>query len=91
MQNGKRKRQQRPSEGAERSSQPDGSAAKVLHGGYDAKMVEHVRMVTSMIEGRKVSRQEILRMLAEEEMRQHSIGGGGKSEYLAPDPKKDSS
>jgi len=90
MQNGKRKRQQGTGEGGQRP-QPASSAAKVLHGGYDAKMVEHVRMVTSMIEGRKVSRQEILKMLAEEEMRQHSIGGGEKSEYLAPEPKKDSS
>ena len=87
MQNGKRKRQQTPSDGKKQPS----SAAETLPAGYDEKMVEHVRVVTSMIEGRKVSRQEILQMLAEEEMRQHSIGGGEKSEYLAPDPKKDSS
>lgn len=87
MQNGKRKRQQIPSDGKKKLS----PAAETLPAGYDEKMVEHVRMVTSMMEGRKVTRQEVLNMLAREEMRQHSIGGGEKSEYLAPDPKKDSS
>lgn len=89
MQNNKR-RHGRPSDEG-KSSQPDGSAAEVLPAGYDAKMVEHVRMMTSMMEGRKVSRQEVLKMLAEEEMRQHSIGEGEKTEYRARDLKKDSS
>mgnify|MGYP007080405361 CR=1 FL=1 len=40
-------------------------------------MVAHVRMVTSWIEGRKVSREEILAKLAE--MRQRSIPKPGKT------------
>jgi hypothetical protein len=35
-------------------------------------MVEHVRMVVSLIEGRRVSREEVLEMLARV-VRQHSM------------------
>ncbi len=58
---------------------------------YDEKMVEHVRMATSMFEGRKVSRQEVLKMLAAEKKRQHSIGDGGKVDYGARDLNENSS
>jgi len=60
--------------------------------GYDSKMVEHVRMVTSMIEGRTVSRSEVLKMLDRaKEKRQHSIGGGEKVEYRTREEQKNSS
>lgn len=42
-------------------------------GGWNEPMVEHVRMVSSLIEGRRVSRREVLEMLAKV-LRQHSIG-----------------
>ena len=40
--------------------------------GWNPGMVEHVRMVSSLIEGRRVSREEVLEML-ERVLRQHSI------------------
>jgi len=40
---------------------------------WNEAMVEHVRMVSSLIEGRRVSRREILEMLAKV-LRQHSLG-----------------
>lgn len=53
--------------------------AKVAEGAPapDEAMVEHVRMVTSLIEGRQVGRKEILAMLRKV-LRQHSIGERGK-------------
>lgn len=61
MQNGKRQSQQ----GKDDNQRPErgGSSAEELIGGYNAQMVEHVRMVTGLIEGRKVSRREVLKML----------------------------
>jgi len=41
-------------------------------GGWPESMLEHVRMVSSLIEGRQVSRREILEML-ERVLRQHSM------------------
>jgi hypothetical protein len=41
-------------------------------GGWPEPMLEHVRMVSSLIEGRRVSRREVLEML-ERVLRQHSI------------------
>lgn len=48
---------------------------------FDAGMVEHVRMVTSLIEGRRVSREEILQML-KRTLRQHRIGREKRIDYL---------
>ena len=42
-------------------------------GGWPEPMLEHVQMVSSLIEGRRVSRREILEML-ERVLRQHTIG-----------------
>ena len=39
---------------------------------WNPLMIEHVRMVSSLIEGRRISRQTVLRMLARK-LRQHSI------------------
>lgn len=44
-------------------------------------MVEHVRMVTSLIEGRRVSLAEILKMLARA-MRQHSLCRVRRIDYI---------
>jgi len=49
--------------------------------GFDVGMVEHVRVVTSLIEGREVSREEIREML-ERTVRQHSIGRERRIEYV---------
>lgn len=81
MHNGKRKRRE--------SSEPSRPGAQAV--GYDAAMVEHVRMVTSLFEGRKVSRREVLEMLEREKKRQQGIGGGEKTEYRARDLNENSS
>ncbi len=48
---------------------------------YNELMVEHVRMVTSLIEGRWVSSEEILEMLAKV-LRQHSMDHPRKVDYV---------
>lgn len=48
---------------------------------WDAGIVDYVRMVTSLIEGRPVSRQEILEML-ERAMRQHRIVRRRRVDYV---------
>lgn len=48
---------------------------------FDAGMVDYVRMVTSLIEKRRVSRDEILRMLARA-VRQHSMVRGRRIDYV---------
>ena len=48
---------------------------------FDAGMVEHVRVVTSLIEGRGVSRDEIFQML-KRIMRQHRIGREKRIDYV---------
>ena len=49
--------------------------------GCDADTVSYVRSVTSLIEGRQVSRQEIEQML-ERVMRQHSLEIGKRKDYI---------
>jgi hypothetical protein len=48
---------------------------------FDADMVGYVRMVTSLIEGRRVSKREILEMLARA-VRQHSMARGRRMDYV---------
>jgi hypothetical protein len=84
MQNGKRERR------AKKPAAPQGPAG-ASGVSYDEKMLEHVRMMTSLFEGRKVSRREVLEMLAREEKRQQGIGGGEKIEYRTRDLNEDSS
>lgn len=50
-------------------------------GKWNVQIVEHVRMVTSLVEERKVSLDETLKMLAKV-LRQHSIGRGKRIEYI---------
>jgi hypothetical protein len=47
----------------------------------DAGMVEYVQLTTSLIEGREVSREEILEMLRRA-VRQHSIGSERRLDYI---------
>jgi hypothetical protein len=58
-----------------------GAESQVASNGWNAPIVEHVRMVASLIEERWVSREEVLSML-EKKMRQHSLGRRGKIDYM---------
>ncbi len=70
IQNGKR----RKADLVERTLAPDES-------GFDAGMVSYLQMMTSLIEGRLVSRMEILAMLARA-VRQHSMVGRRRIDYV---------
>jgi len=59
--------------------------------GYDAEMVEHIQMVTSLIEGREVSLEEVFDMLERAEKRQQGIGGEEESGYGAGNATDDTS
>lgn len=48
---------------------------------FDATIVEHVQMVVSLIEGRRVSREEVLEMLATT-MRQRSMSRERSIDYV---------
>ena len=48
---------------------------------WNAQVVEHVRMVTSLIEKREVRLEEIIKMLVRA-LRQHSIGRGKRIDYI---------
>jgi hypothetical protein len=87
IQNGKRSKA-RPT--SERDKRPEGEetpAEKEMLGvtqdgsGFDAGMVSYLRMVTSLIEGRRVSRDEIVKMLARI-LRQHSMARRTRTDYL---------
>jgi hypothetical protein len=70
-------------EPGESMKQPEGKSAGAEPDDlkFDAGMVDYVRMVTSLIEGRKVSREEVLEML-KRTMRQHSIGQEKRIDYI---------
>lgn len=74
IQNGHRRRQEKQE--PEQTSLPESGK-----GEWDAGMVAHVRMVTSLIEGRRVSLDEILKMLARA-VRQHSLGRVRRIDYI---------
>ena len=73
---GRRKKRQ---QNGQRRAAATAIAAKVVAAvpGPNAGMVEHVRMVVSLIEGRRVSRAEIAAML-KEVLRQHRMPKQGK-------------
>jgi len=48
---------------------------------FDASVVDYVRLATCLIEGRRVSREEIVEML-ERTMRQHSIAREKRMDYI---------
>ena len=71
-----------PNQGASSGGPPDAPPGEVEAGepAFDEDMVEHVQMVTSLLEGREVSREEVLEML-KRKWRQRSIGGDEESGY----------
>ena len=79
LQNSKRSRSAPTSEQGERAEDVSREAHEGL--GFDAGMVLYLVMVTSLIEGRVVSREEIVEMLARA-MRQHSMARLRRVEYL---------
>ena len=48
---------------------------------FDEGMVEHIQMMTGLIEGREVSHDEVLEML-QRVMRQHSLAGEKRLDYV---------
>ncbi len=83
MQNERRRRQPNHVDeqdlGKEKGS--PGSSCEAQEDPCSEEMVAHVRMVTSLIEGRLVSREEILQML-ERAVRQHSMGRERRVDYV---------
>jgi hypothetical protein len=86
MHNGNRKRKGQP-----KREELDPSRTPRQAGGYDESILDHVRVVTSLIEGRKVSRQEVLEMLEREKKRQQGIHEDEKTDYPARELTEDSS
>lgn len=86
MQNGKRKRKELP-----KREEADCRRTSMPAAGHDEAILEHVRMVTSLIEGRKVSRQEVLEMLEREEKRQQGIHKKEEPGYPARERTENSS
>lgn len=87
LQNGKRRRAEptperdKQPEEEEKPPEKDMSGGTLDGSGFDAGMVSYLRMVTSLIEGRKVSRKEIFQMLARI-LRQHSIARRRRVDYF---------
>ena len=78
LQNGKRRQSERQ---PEQSSELDEAEPEADEIRWNASIVEYVQMVTSLIEGWRVSRREILEMLGWV-MRQHSIVRHRRMDYV---------
>ena len=78
IQNGKRRQSEQRRGHADRREEPEPERDGIR---WDVGIVDYVRMVTSLIEGRPVSRQEILEMLGRS-MRQHSIVRRRRMDYV---------
>jgi len=89
MSNAKRKKRKQKEHEAKTLQRLDPAGEPVA--GYSEKMIEHIRMSTSLFEGRKVSRQEVLDMLAREKKRQQGIGEEEKTQYRTGELTDDSS
>ena len=74
LQNGRRRR---PTE----REPEDISRPETGTGDWNGRVVEHVRVVAGLIEGRRVSLDEILKMLARA-LRQHSLGRVRRIDYI---------
>jgi hypothetical protein len=72
-----------PESAAEPEKEPvvGGQTTEAEEPKFDPTMVDYVRMVTSLLEGREVSREEIVEML-KRTMRQHSIGREKRIDYI---------
>jgi hypothetical protein len=86
MQNGRRKRQ---GMAARKEGQTHRAALPAV--GYDAAILDHVRVVMSLIEGRKVSRQEVVEMLERGKKRQQGIPTEEDPDYPARERTENSS
>jgi hypothetical protein len=78
------RRRQARNRGAERegaSGKDESEAAEPEAVEFDAEIVEHVRVVTSLIEGFEVSREEVVAML-ERTMRQRRIARERRVDYV---------
>lgn len=73
--------QQQRSESAGLNGSPEGAGIEDEVMEFDARMVKYVQVVTSLIEGRAVSRDEVLQML-NRCMRQHSIDRTRRIDYI---------
>jgi len=69
-------------------SEPEAKEEAMEEDSSEESIIEHVRMVTSLIEGREVSIDEIKEMLKQKE-RQHSLTRQRRVDYLAQKPNKD--
>ena len=88
IQNDKRKSQKMATD-TEQDADKNAPGADAVEGEWNPEMVEHVRMMTSLIEDRMVSREETLEML-EKVMRQHSISRRERIDYIVQWLKKNS-
>jgi len=80
IQNAKRRAQGKAAD-SEKDAEKNAPGADAGESEWNPGMVEHVRMVTSLIEGWRVSREEILGML-EKALRQHSISRRKRIDYI---------
>jgi len=79
-QNGKRRKHGAKPESATEPEEKSAGAEPATPE-FDEGIVEHVRMVTGLIEGREVSREEVVEML-KRTMSQHSIGREKRIDYI---------
>jgi hypothetical protein len=70
------------------ASEPEAKEEAMAEESSKKSIIEHVRMVTSMIEGREVSLDEIKEML-KKKRRQHSLTGQRRVDYLDQHENKD--
>jgi len=63
------------------AADPRASDPVVGQSQWAGALVEHIRVVSSLIEGRRVSLSEIQRMLAED-LRQHTLGRGSRIDHI---------
>lgn len=89
MSNAKRRKRKQKEREAKPPQRLDSVGEPVA--GYSEKMIEHIRMSTSLFEGRKVSRQEVLDMLEREKKRQQGMGEGERTQYRTRELTDDSS
>jgi len=80
LRNGKRWGRCRSKPAGDGEPEDETERAQSEETGLDAGVVEHVRVVTSLIEGRRVGRDEILEMLRRV-MRQHSFAPERRVDY----------
>ena len=81
IQNQKRRKQSPKRDAGQPAPDPRGSDPAASQSQWVGALVEHVRVVSSLIEGRRVSRSEILRMFVRV-LRQHTIGRRSRIDHI---------